>query len=258
MHTYSKNIKICKFYLKNKCSYGNKCKYRHIGVNELNQLLVQLEDLKMENKSLRSKLQINNQRISNLNKTKYENYDVSDDSVHALEKRLYSSLFNEISSSQMITETLNNEKKSDIDFFDKISDLNEDSDLDVKTSKVYKKTRRNSNWKTNKKKETEKITQTSYNDLMELEKRLEALKIARLVDVKALENKIEMKTEQKLIKEKCRKNSAELREHNEHTEIMNIQLKYLCEAVLTDKSKLEKIENDIQKIRDEEVIENDE
>jgi hypothetical protein len=29
----------------------------------------------------------------------------------------------------MITETLNNEKKSGIDFFDKISDLNEDSDL---------------------------------------------------------------------------------------------------------------------------------
>jgi hypothetical protein len=62
MYTYSKNDKICKFYLK------NKCKYRHIGVNELNQLLVQLKDLKLENKSLRSELQINNQRISNLKK----------------------------------------------------------------------------------------------------------------------------------------------------------------------------------------------
>ena len=58
---------------------------------------MQLKDLKLENKSLRSELQINNQRISSLKKTKYENYDVSDDSVHALEKRLYSSLFNESS-----------------------------------------------------------------------------------------------------------------------------------------------------------------
>ena len=48
--------------------FKNKCKYRHIGVNELNQLLVQLKDLKLENKSLRSELQINNQRISNLQK----------------------------------------------------------------------------------------------------------------------------------------------------------------------------------------------
>jgi hypothetical protein len=62
IYTYSKNNKICKFYLK------NKCKYRQIGVNELNQLLVQLKDLKLENKSLRSELQINNQRISNLQK----------------------------------------------------------------------------------------------------------------------------------------------------------------------------------------------
>jgi hypothetical protein len=52
--------------------------------------------------------------------------------------------------------------------------------------------------------------------------------------VKALENKIDL-------------NSAELREHNEHTGIMNIQLKYMCEALIHDKSKLEKIKNDILK-----------
>jgi hypothetical protein len=40
----------------------------------------------------------------------------------------------------MITETLKDDIKSDIDLSDKISDLNEDSGLDVKTSKLYKKT----------------------------------------------------------------------------------------------------------------------
>jgi hypothetical protein len=55
----------------------------------------------MQLKDLRSKLQNNNQIISNLNKKKYVNYDAK------LEKRLYRSLFNGSSSSQMITETLN-------------------------------------------------------------------------------------------------------------------------------------------------------
>jgi len=34
----NKKIIICKFNLKNKCQFGEKCKFRHISINELNDI----------------------------------------------------------------------------------------------------------------------------------------------------------------------------------------------------------------------------
>jgi hypothetical protein len=89
IHT-KKKIIICKFYLKNKCQFGEKCKFRHIGVSELNDILNKFEDLKQENTSLKRDLKDKNIKLSNL-KNKY--FDVTNDSVHALEKPLYNSFF---------------------------------------------------------------------------------------------------------------------------------------------------------------------
>jgi len=65
IHT-KKKIIICKFYLKNKCQFGEKCKFRHIGVSELNDILNKFEDLKQENTSLKRNLKDKNIKLSNL------------------------------------------------------------------------------------------------------------------------------------------------------------------------------------------------
>ena len=46
-------IIISKFNLKNKCKYGYKCKFRHINVHKVNEIISELEDLRRENKSLK-------------------------------------------------------------------------------------------------------------------------------------------------------------------------------------------------------------
>ncbi len=83
-------IIICKFYLKNKRQFGEKCKFRHIDVSELNDILTKFEDLKQENTSLKRDLKDKNIKLSNL-KNKY--FDDTNDSVHGLEKPLYNSFF---------------------------------------------------------------------------------------------------------------------------------------------------------------------
>jgi hypothetical protein len=52
MHT-NKKIIICKFHLKNKCQSGEKCKFRHVSVNELNDIFTKFKDLKQENTILK-------------------------------------------------------------------------------------------------------------------------------------------------------------------------------------------------------------
>ena len=86
----NKKIIICKFNLKNKCHFGEKCKFRHISINEVNDILKKLEDLKIENESLKLELKEKSQEIRNLEN---KNCDVTNDNVYALEKPLYSSLF---------------------------------------------------------------------------------------------------------------------------------------------------------------------
>jgi hypothetical protein len=87
MHN-KKKIIICKFNLKNKCLYGEKCKFRHLNINELNDVLKKVEDLKQENELLKSELKGKCIEIRNLEK---KNCDVTNDSVHLLAKPLYNS-----------------------------------------------------------------------------------------------------------------------------------------------------------------------
>jgi hypothetical protein len=86
----NKKIIICKFNLKNKCLFGEKCKFQHLSMNELSDFLSKLEDLKQENDILKSELKEKRLEIRNLEK-KYS--DVTNDSVHVLAKPLYNSFF---------------------------------------------------------------------------------------------------------------------------------------------------------------------
>ena len=64
----NKKIIICKFNLKNKCLFGEKCKFRHISINELNDILNKIEDFKQENESLKLDLKEKSREIRNLEK----------------------------------------------------------------------------------------------------------------------------------------------------------------------------------------------
>ncbi len=46
-------ITMCKFNLKNKCKLGEKCKFKHLNINELNDILNKFEGLKQEYESLK-------------------------------------------------------------------------------------------------------------------------------------------------------------------------------------------------------------
>ena len=63
MHKNKKIIIICKFNLK------NKCKFRHLNVSELNDILNKFKSLKNENESLKLDLKEKYQKISNLKKS---------------------------------------------------------------------------------------------------------------------------------------------------------------------------------------------
>ena len=90
MHTKKKNIIICKFNLNNKCKFEEKCRFQHISVNELNDIINKFQDLKQENASLKLMLKEKSLKLSNLDK---KSCDVTTDNVHALVKPLYNSFF---------------------------------------------------------------------------------------------------------------------------------------------------------------------
>ncbi len=79
-----------KINLKNKCKFGEKCKFRHLKVNELNEILHEYEDLKWEVMSLKSQLK---EKCLQLNDLTKKNCDVTNNHIYALEKPQYSSFF---------------------------------------------------------------------------------------------------------------------------------------------------------------------
>ena len=89
MHKNKKIIIICKFNLKNKCKFGEKCRFRHLNVSELNDILNKFESLKNENESLKLDLKEKYQKISNLEK----NYGDVINLEKTSQKPLYNSLF---------------------------------------------------------------------------------------------------------------------------------------------------------------------
>jgi len=88
----NKKIIICRFNLKNKCKFGEKCKFRHLNIDELNDILNKFEDLKHENKSLKTKLQEKMNLKSYTSKTQC---DVTNDKSEKLKMPLYSSFFSQ-------------------------------------------------------------------------------------------------------------------------------------------------------------------
>jgi hypothetical protein len=90
MYTKKKNIIICKFNLNNKCKFEEKCRFQHISVNELNDIINKYQDLKQENASLKLMLKEKSLKLSNLEK---KSCDVTTDNVHALVKPSYNSFF---------------------------------------------------------------------------------------------------------------------------------------------------------------------
>ena len=64
----NKKIIICKFNLKKKCKFGEKCRHRHLSLNELNDIIYQYEELKQENKVLKLNFNEKCQELSNLRK----------------------------------------------------------------------------------------------------------------------------------------------------------------------------------------------
>jgi len=92
MHTYSEKIKICKFNLFKKCKFGDKCKFKHIKIADISQMLNDLRCLKTENDLLRRMVQEKDKMTTNLKNNKS---DASSNEVHACKNRLYSSFFKE-------------------------------------------------------------------------------------------------------------------------------------------------------------------
>ena len=51
-----KKIIICKFNIKNKCLFGEKCKFQHLSINAQNENLNKFEGINQENVSLKRNL----------------------------------------------------------------------------------------------------------------------------------------------------------------------------------------------------------
>ena len=81
----NKKIIICKFNLKNKCKFGEKCKFRHLNIDELNDILNKFEELKQEIESLQKNLTEKCEKLSNFDKSFC---DVTSINVNALSKPL--------------------------------------------------------------------------------------------------------------------------------------------------------------------------
>jgi len=89
MHS-KKNIIICKFNLKNKCKFGEKCHFKHLNIDELNDILNKFEDLKQKYDSLEKNFKEKYGKQSNLDKTVC---DVIKNNINKTSKPLYNSFF---------------------------------------------------------------------------------------------------------------------------------------------------------------------
>jgi len=84
----NEKIIISKFNLKNKCQFGEKCKFQHLSIDALNEILNKFEDIKQENVSHKRNLKEKLKMISNLDK---DSCDVINIYVKDSDKYLYCS-----------------------------------------------------------------------------------------------------------------------------------------------------------------------
>jgi hypothetical protein len=93
MHT-EKNIIICKFNLKIKCQFGEKCKFKHLSIKVLNEILNEFEDIKQENVLLKKNLKEIRQKLNNSDKN-FCDVTITKNNVNSIDKSLYNSFFKE-------------------------------------------------------------------------------------------------------------------------------------------------------------------
>ena len=152
---HSKKAKICKFNLFKKCKFGNECNFRHINVDDFDQILNEILCLKAENDMLKNEVKQMNKTLTVSKKIKSA---VTSNEVHALEKRLYSSFFKN-NQNKSPTEP---ERKSEkvVTFQSECSDIDDDV-VDRKPIKeAYKPT-------SSKKKCSDKRVKSTLGDVFE-------------------------------------------------------------------------------------------
>jgi hypothetical protein len=167
-----KKIIICKFNLKNKCQFGEKCKFQHLSIDALNEILNKFEDIKQENVSLKRNLKEKLKIISNLNK---ESCDVTKNNVKDLDKPLYNSFFKEISKDQSKSKIKLVQKRKNNDKVER-----EDINLYENSESMYQLLTKN--------KHEIKFDDRKHD---EIEKRLNFLENQRLIDLENLKNETE-------------------------------------------------------------------
>ena len=220
MHT-NKKIIICKFHLKNKCQSGEKCKFRHVSVNEVNDIFTKFKDLKQENTSLKRDLKDKCIKLRNL-EIKY--CDVTNDSVHALAKPLYNSFFNSEIMLKNQNDGLNQLKKSkemvdseesgiddEFESIDKSSvkfksKLKTQTDVNPKIEDISKNDQNNQN--------SAKTEKQLQNKQAKLEKRLIYLETQRQIEAKMNEKMFnELTSTTKDLNCTTKMNNSEIIEH---------------------------------------------
>ena len=90
MYTQRNKFKICKFFLKHKCKYGSRCTFQHVSLNEIEVLIETLNEVKIENGSL--KRELNNIKDNDQRLNKSLKFTATSE-VHASNNQLYSSFF---------------------------------------------------------------------------------------------------------------------------------------------------------------------
>jgi len=133
------NKKICKFYLFKKCKFGEDCKFYHVNLNDINQILVELKSLKAENDLLKKEIQQKNKKIENL---KINKSDVTSNEVHACKKRLFSSFFKKNESNSLSEKSKEKDNKTKNSYS---NDSGIEDDIDRIHRVQYKQTSKHTN-----------------------------------------------------------------------------------------------------------------
>jgi len=256
-----KNIIICKFYLKNKCKFGEKCKFRHLSVKELSNIAYKFEDLKQEILSLKADLKEKTRKLSNLEK---KCCDVTNNNLHILAKPLYNSFFKEIhdtnGSVQIETKEMVNFKDSDIDDTDLLSFKNKFKPkikiLDNKNATQRKNIIKQQNDEIHK-----QISSIYPSKLIEMEQKLINME-QKLTKIE--QKRVEDRTDVMNIIDNLRDNQHKMTKKfnkkivflNRTIQTSNIYNKYLCEELIknptTKEEMLMEIENQISDDEDSE------